>query len=142
MTNSINNFAIHLEKTYPTTPDRIYKLLINGAQFGDVTGMPGKGGGTEGAMFSIFGDFVTGRQIELVQNERITQAWRMMDWTPGHYSIVRFTFVQEGDQTRFIVDQLGHPEEFHEHISTNWEGFYFRPFEKHFSAVQANLVSA
>ena len=142
MTNVTNQFAIHLEKTYPTTPDAIYKLLINGAKFGDVTGMPGKGGGTVGAFFSIFGDFVTGRQIELEPNERITQAWRMMDWAPGQYSIVRFTLIQEGDQTKFIVDQIGHPEELHEHISTNWEGFYFRPFEKHFAAVNNPSVAA
>ncbi|MEP6648123.1 MAG: SRPBCC domain-containing protein [Saprospiraceae bacterium] len=138
MANTVNQFAIHLERSYPTTPDAIYKLLINGAKFGDVTGIPGKGGGTEGAFFSIFGDFVTGRQIELVPNERISQAWRMMDWVPGQYSIVRFTFVQEGRHTRFVVDQAGHPEEFHEHISTNWEGFYFRPFEKYFGEIHVS----
>jgi len=142
MTHTINEFAIHLEKSFPTTPESIYKLLINGAKFGDVTEMPGKGGGTEGAFFSIFGDFVTGRQIELVPNERITQAWRMMDWAPGQYSIVRFTLVVEGAETKLIVDQVGHPEEFHEHIESNWEGFYFRPFAKHFTALASQPAVA
>jgi hypothetical protein len=44
--------------------------------------MPGKGG-AEGACFSLFGGWVSGRQIELAPNERITQAWRMTDWAPG-----------------------------------------------------------
>jgi hypothetical protein len=39
--------------------------------------MPGKGGGSEGACFSLFGDWISGRQIELVTNERVVQVWRV-----------------------------------------------------------------
>jgi activator of HSP90 ATPase len=125
--------SIHLEATFPAPAERIYELLINGAKFGNVTGHPGKGGGSEGAYFSLFGDWLQGRQIELVPNERIVQAWRFIDWDPGVFSIVRFTFIPEGDNTKLIVDQDGVPDKFHEHVSTNWQPFYFDPFTKHFA---------
>jgi activator of HSP90 ATPase len=123
---------IHHEVTINAPPERIYELLINGAKFGEVTGKPGKGGGAAGAFFSLFDGWLQGRQVELVQNERIAQAWRFMDWEPGIYSAVRFELKPEGNGTRLVLDQDGVPEAFHEHVKTNWEGFYFAPFMKHF----------
>ena len=125
--------TIHLEASFQAAPERIYELLINGAKFGDVTGQPGKGGGSEGAYFSLFAGWLHGRQIELVPNKFIVQAWRFMDWDPGVYSIVRFTLSPDGDGTRLVVDQDGVPELFREHVATNWKPFYFDPFTNHFT---------
>jgi activator of HSP90 ATPase len=123
---------IHQEATFAVAPERVYELLTNGAKFGDVTGKPGKGGGSEGAVFSLFGDWLEGRQIELVPNERVVQAWRFRDWDPGVYSIVRFTLTREASGTKLAVDHDAYPAAFHEHLSTNWRPFYFDPLAKHF----------
>ena len=64
----------------PRAPSATTSSSINGAKFGDVTGQPGKGGGSEGAYFELFGDWLQGRQIELKKNERVTQAWRFSSW--------------------------------------------------------------
>jgi activator of HSP90 ATPase len=125
--------VIHLEATFPATPERVYELLTNGAKFGDVTGHPGKGGGAVGAYFSLFNGWLEGRQIELVSNEMITQAWRFGDWEKGIYSMVRFKLIPEGNGTKLVLDQDGVPASVHEHVKTNWEGFYFAPFRKHFA---------
>lgn len=129
MTDQIMTKHIHLEASLPAAPDRIYELLTNGAKFGDVTGKPGKGGGAPGAFFSIFDGWIEGRQIDLVPNERVVQAWRFMDWDPGVYSIVRFTLSPEGTGTKMVVDQEAVPAAVHEHVRTNW-GFYFEPLSK------------
>ena len=121
---------IHFEVSLPASPARYYELLTNGAKFGDVTGQPGKGGGGEGAIFELFGGWLTGRQIELAKNERITQAWRFRDWQPGVYSVVRFTLAPEGTGTKLTMDQDGVPDDVYEHVRTNWKGFYFDPFAK------------
>jgi hypothetical protein len=31
------------------------------------------------------------------------------------------------------MDQDGVPAQFQEHVRTNWDGFYFAPFRKHFA---------
>ena len=126
---------IHLETAIPVAaPEQVYELLTNGAKFGDVTGQPGKGGGAAGAYFSLFNEWLEGRQIELVPGERISQAWRFTDWEPGVYSIVRFTLTRDGDGTKLTVDQDGVPAGVHEHVRTNWREFYFAPFIKHFAS--------
>jgi activator of HSP90 ATPase len=122
--------TIHLETTFPAEPGQIYELLINGAKFGDVTGKAGKGGGSPGAYFSLFEGWIEGRQIELVPNERVVQAWRFMDWEPGVYSIVRFSLSPDGSGTKLVLDQDAVPAQFHEHVRTNWGGFYFEPMAK------------
>ena len=124
--------AIHLERVIPGAPEKVYALLTNGAKLGEITGRPGKGGGSEGAFFSLFGDWVQGRQVELVPAERVVQAWRFQDWEPGRYSLVRFTLMPEGTGTRLVVDHEAYPPELHAHLSSNWKPFYFDPLAKYF----------
>ena len=57
----------------------------------------------------------------------------MTDWDPGVYSLVRFTLTPDGESTKLVVDQDGVPEAVHEHVRTNWGGFYFEPMTKHFA---------
>jgi activator of HSP90 ATPase len=123
---------IHHEVTLNASPELVYEVLTNGAKFAEVTGKPAKGGESTGAAFSLFDGWLQGRQVELVPNELIAQAWRFMDWDPGVYSMVRFQLKPEGKGTRVILDQGGVPQAVHEHVRTNWDGFYFDAFKKHF----------
>jgi len=43
---------------------------------------------------------------------------------------------RDGAGTQLAVDQDGVPDDLHEHVRTNWTGFYFDPLIKHF-AMQA-----
>src|ERR1044072_1311264 len=53
---------------------------------------------------------IVGRHIELVANERIVQAWRVIDWNPGVYSIVKFELAEHGSGTKLVFDHTGFPE--------------------------------
>lgn len=97
-------------------PEQVYELLTDGVKFGEVTGLPGEGGGGQGAAFSLFGGHVTGCQVELVPGRMISQAWRSTGWEPGVYSMVRFTLSPAGHGTRLAVHQDGVPEEMREHM--------------------------
>jgi transposase-like protein len=44
----------------------------------------------EGGPFSLFGGHITGRQVELVPDQLVVQAWRAKTWPAGVYSIARF----------------------------------------------------
>ncbi len=43
-----------------------------------------------GGPFTLFRGHIIGRHVEFVPNQRIVQAWRVVDWDPGVYSIVKF----------------------------------------------------
>lgn len=73
--------------------------------------------------FSLFNGWLDRRQIELVPNERVVQAWPFTDWEQGVDSIVRFTLTPKGAGTKLVVDQHEVPEALQEHVATNWQGF-------------------
>jgi uncharacterized protein YndB with AHSA1/START domain len=131
--------SIHKEVTFPVAPQRVYELLTDGAKF--AAGKPAKVESSEGTTFSTFGDYIQGRQIELVPGQRIVQTRRGIDWDPGIYSLVRFTLTREGVGTKLVVDHDAYPERkspifpsWHEHLFTNWPVFHFEPFAKYLAS--------
>jgi activator of HSP90 ATPase len=83
-----------------------------------------------GGAFSAFGGYVTGRQIELVSNERIVQAWRAGSWDPGSYSIARFELTEQGADTKLVFDHTGFPAGEAQHLAEGWKGNYWEPLAK------------
>lgn len=132
---------LHQEVTLAAPPSTIYELLTNNEKFSLATRMPATIGAGEGAPFSLFAEHVEGRQIELVKNERIVQAWRFPDWPQGIYTLVRLTLVRVEGGTKLLLDQDAIPDgasslydSWLEHIATNWATFYFKPFIKYVKA--------
>jgi activator of HSP90 ATPase len=133
--------SIRQETTFSVAPERIYELLTDSTQFAAATEKPAKIGIDGGSAFSIFGGYIHGRQIELVPDQRVVQAWRGSDWDPGVYSLVRFTLTREGSGTKLTVDQDAYPDgkspmypSWQEHLSANWPVFYFEPFAKYLAS--------
>ena len=63
---------IHLK----SSPQRIYAVLLEAKQFATCTGLPAQIDPKEGGAFSLFAGQIVGRNVELVSNQRIVQAWR------------------------------------------------------------------
>src|SRR5215468_2411618 len=68
-----------------------------------------------GGAFSLFGGYITGRELELVPGRRIVQAWRVASWPVGIFSIVRFDLVGQADGSKpFGSGLLRQPEPSHQ----------------------------
>jgi activator of HSP90 ATPase len=125
--------SIKQQTMIPADPAQVYAVLADATALSALSGMPGVPGRSAGEEFSAFDGHVTGRQIELVPGERIVQAWRFAVWAPGTYSIVRFSLAAEAGGTRLVIEQHGEPEDWHDHVDTNWPTFYLKPLTEHFS---------
>jgi uncharacterized protein YndB with AHSA1/START domain len=135
--------AIHLETVFKASRKRVYEALTDAKQFHKVTqlsaavksGMAPGTAPTEivnapGGAFSFFGGYISGRNIELVPNERIIQAWRAGNWTPGIYSIAKFDLVEQGSDTKLVFDHTGFPKGEAEHLVEGWKTNYWQPLSK------------
>src|SRR3954452_7852171 len=122
--------SIQQQVTISADPAQVYEVLADAEALSALSGMTGVVGRSEGEEFSAFDGHVVGRQIELVPGERIVQTWRFPAWEPGMYSIVRFTLVAEDGGTRFVIDQHGEPNDWHDHIDANWPTFYHTPLTR------------
>lgn len=79
----------------------------------------------------MFGGMIVGRNVELVPNQRIVQAWRPTHWDPGVYSIVRFELKAQGPGTLVVLDHTGFPEGEFDHLDLGWRSHYWEPLKKY-----------
>lgn len=122
---------IQQEITFAASPAKVYEALMRSAGHAAFTGAPAEISNEEGGAFSAYGGKVHGRNIELVRNERIVQAWRAGSWPEGVFSIARYELKDEGGKTRLLFEQDGVPEDQVEHIDGGWHKMYWEPLKKH-----------
>jgi uncharacterized protein YndB with AHSA1/START domain len=124
--------VIHFEIDLKGAPQRVYEALIDAKQFAAVTGAPAEIQREAGGSFSLFGGHIQGRNVELVPNRRIVQAWRAADWPEGVYSIARFELKAQGSGTRLVFDHTGFPPELKAHLEEGWEEHYWATLRRFF----------
>jgi activator of HSP90 ATPase len=122
--------SLHQETALEAGPQRVYEVLLDSKQFAACTGMPAEIDPKAGGAFSMFGGQIVGRNVELIGNQRIVQAWRPAHWDPGVYSIVRFELKPQGSGTMLVLDHTGFPEGEFDHLSWGWQNHYFEPLKK------------
>jgi activator of HSP90 ATPase len=124
--------SLRQEIDLTASPQRIYRILLDSKQFSAFTGAPAEIHNEAGGAFSLFGNAITGRNIELVPDQRIVQAWRS-NWGPGVYSVVRFELKAHGSETHLVLDHTGFPEGAYEHLNAGWKEHYWEPLKKFLS---------
>jgi activator of HSP90 ATPase len=131
MGDSLKSASIHQEVDFAASPERLYEALLDSTQFRTFSGVPAKIDRVEGGAFTLFGGPIVGRNIELVPNQRIVQAWRVANWPAGVYSIVKFEFKAQGSGTRLVFDHTGFPEDQRDHLAAGWKLRYWDPLAKY-----------
>ena len=57
-----------------------------------------------GAEHKAHGDYIFGKNIELVTNEKIVQSWRTVEFAAGDEdSLIEVTFEEQSDHTKVII---------------------------------------
>ena len=128
-----NLTSIHYEIQFKTTPQRFYNAILDQKLFAAFTGLPATIDPNPGGAFSMFGGLIAGRNVELVPNVRIVQAWRPDHWDPGIYSIVRFQLKPRGDELTLIFDHTAFPAGEYDHLDFGWHSHYWEPLKKYFA---------
>ena len=123
--------ALHQEIDLKVSPQRIYEVLLSSKDFASFTGAPAEIDPKAGGAFSLFGGAIVGRNIELVPNQRIVQAWRPKeDFPEGTYSLVKMELKPTGSGTKLILDHTGFPEGHYDHLNAGWHSHYWEPLKK------------
>ena len=129
---SDKSITIHQEIDFNASPQQLYEALVDSKQFTQFSGRAAEINREVGGAFSLFKGHIIGRNVELVPNERIVQAWRVVTWPEGAYSIVRFELKPQGSGTHLVFDHIGFPEGLHDHLAEGWEENYWSLLKKHF----------
>ncbi len=125
--------SLHQEVGFNVTPQRIYEVLLDSKQFAAVTGLSAEIDPKVGGAFKTFGGLIVGRNVELVPDQRIVQAWRPTSWGPGVYSIVKFELKPQGSGVLVVLDHTGFPESDYDGLNSGWPERYWEPLKKFFA---------
>jgi activator of HSP90 ATPase len=124
--------AIHHELDFRSSPERMYEALLDSKKFTAFSG----GRAAEihrevGGSFSIFAGHIVGRNLELIPARRIVQAWRVVPWPEGVYSIARFELQNQGSGTKVMFDHTGFPTDLAEHLESGWQENYWKALRRY-----------
>ena len=138
--DSVKGITIHQEVYFGVVPEQLYKALLSSEQFSAstkqsfdmFTASSANIDAREGGSFSLFDGHIIGRILELVPGKRIVEAWRVVDWPEGVYSIARFDLVPKGPGTQLSFDHIGFPEGLKQHLTSGWQQHYWDALGKYF----------
>jgi activator of HSP90 ATPase len=128
---SNKSITIHQEIDFNASPQRLYEALLDAKQFTEFSGRLAEINREVGGAFSLFKGHIVGRNVELIPNQRIVQAWRVVTWPEGAYSIARFELKPQGSWTRLVFNHIGFPEGLHDHLAEGWEENYWTLLKKY-----------
>ena len=138
--DSSKDITIHQEINFKVTPQKVYQALLNSKVFSASTKKSfnvfsdnsAKIDSAVGGTFSVFDGHIIGRILELVPNQRIVEAWRVVDWPAGIYSIAKFEFKANATGTQLTFDHIGFPTGLKEHLSSGWQEHYWDALNNYF----------
>ena len=115
-------------------PREVYQAIMNSRRHAAFTGMPASISGKAGGKFTIGeDDLIRGRQLELVPDERIVQAWAIaMDgWPLGHESKLTLRLAAVEGGTRLEMTHEGVPVVCAAPVAQGWQAYYWLPLKKY-----------
>ena len=99
-----------------------------------MTGGEATGEAVEGAEFTAWDDYISGRNIELIPGALIIQSWRTSQFDDSDPdSRLEITFEFEGeDSTRLTLTHSNLPHDQAAGYESGWSDYYFEPMKKYF----------
>ncbi len=138
-----------LTATFNSSADKIYKAWLSTQGHTLMTGSPAKVDGTVNGKFSAWDGYIWGTFLELIENEKIVQAWRTSEFPENaqdsHVEIMlegEISSLRQAQGTakgerglatmRLTLIHTNIPAGQAESYKTGWEDFYFKPMREYF----------
>ena len=122
--------SLHFDETFAAAPQQLYGALLDQKQFAALTGLPATIDPAAGGAFALFNGMIVGRNVELIANRRLVQAWRPTHWGAGIYSVVHFEFSASGSGSALAFDHTGFPAGEFDNLNTGWQSHYWEALRK------------
>jgi activator of HSP90 ATPase len=116
------------------SPAQIYQMLMDSKKHSEFTGDTAKISAKVGGNYTAYSGYITGKILELKENEKIVKSWRAVDgvWPEDHESIVYFEFEKSGKNTVIHFKHQDVPVNQVDEFKKGWKNFYWDLLKKYF----------
>lgn len=124
--------VIEQEITIKCTPHEIYEAFMNSKIHSKFTEGKAKISREIGGKFSVFEGSINGKNIELIQDQRIIQSWRSdgENWPKGYYSTITIILELTDEGTLIKFTHVDIPEGAIESVKEGWNTYYWEPLKE------------
>jgi activator of HSP90 ATPase len=117
----------------PATPEKLYKTWLDSEGHTAMTGVNASISDQEEGTFSVYNDYIVGRNLKLIPHSKIVQTWRTSEFDEGDEdSNLDITFEADGKETLVIINHTNIPDESPDYAA-GWEEYYFTPMRLYFA---------
>jgi activator of HSP90 ATPase len=114
---------------FAASPHDVYELLMDSKKHAAFTGAAARISRRLGGKISAYDGYISGKNLELVADEKIVQAWHGADWPEGHESLVTFQLQPKGEKCQLVFTHKGIPEDKFNSIKQGWIDYYWNPMK-------------
>jgi activator of HSP90 ATPase len=118
---------------FPVPVSEIYNSWLNGDQHAAMTGAPATGKAEIGAEFTAWDGYISGKNLELTENEKIIQAWRTSEFREEDEDSLLEVYLKPfegGCKLTLVHSRIPENQPDYEQ---GWEDHYFAPMKDCFS---------
>ena len=135
----VNTVTVTDTEEFRTTAEEAYKTFVDPQRIAAFTRAPPKvfEGAHKGGKFELFDGNVKGEYLELEENKKVIQSWRLNQWPAGHYSTLKIEFDQNNVDhvTVMRVTWDGVPIGQEDVTKGNWREYYVNSIKRAFGCV-------
>ena len=116
----------------PASPKSLFKTFLDTKLHTAMTGMPARVSAKAGGKWSAFGGMIWGRNLLIVPNKLIVQAWRSKHFKKSDPdSILVLTFSGNATSGRIDLVHVNVPAQDYKGVNEGWPKFYWGPWKKY-----------
>jgi activator of HSP90 ATPase len=116
--------------TFKATAEELFKIFTDSKKHSAATGAPAKVSRQAGARWSAFGGQIGGRNLMVVPEKLVVQAWRASHWKKSDLDsilIIRFSGSGKGGRVDLVHTNL--PDHDVKGVSQGWPNYYWKPWK-------------
>ncbi len=117
----------------PAAKETIYNAWLNGEEHGNMTGAPATTAENIGDSFNAHGDYISGKNIQLVPFTKIVQSWRTTEFEEeDEDSVLEIKLEDKNNHTLVTLTHSNLPPHGAQY-EQGWKDHYFKPMKTYFS---------
>ncbi len=122
--------AIQQSVVLPAPPEELFRTFLNSHMHSAVTGGLAKIRAKVGGKWSAWGGAISGRNLLIVPDKMIVQAWRSSAFKKSEPdSILVLTFSKAKGGGRIDLVHVNVPSYDHKGVSEGWPTYYWKPWK-------------
>ena len=115
--------------TFKASPHAVYEALMDSDKHAAFTNNDAHISREVGGEYTSYTGYITGKNLELVPDQKIIQTWRAVDWLEGHYSQVTFVLTPLASGTQLHFTHADLPDGTEAEFTQGWIDNYWEPLK-------------